>query len=66
MVAFIIPIQDVSSNTSSDGQFSSTTLLVDEQYGKDMSSHPPPLDEQVNDNFFQQLSRSVATFSISI
>jgi hypothetical protein len=45
MVAFIIPIQDVSSNTSSNGQFNSTTLLVNEQYVKDMSSHPPPLDE---------------------
>lgn len=66
MATFIIPIWDVTSNTSSDGQFSSTNLPIDEQYHKDMSSCPPPLDEQVNESLFQQLSRSMATIFISI
>lgn len=52
--------------TSSNGQLSSTTLPVDEQYHRDMYSCPLSLDEQVNDGFFKQLSRLVATSFIFI
>jgi len=45
VAAFIIPIQYVSFDTYLDGNFSDTTLLVDEQYGRDMYSLPRPIDE---------------------
>jgi hypothetical protein len=55
-------LQDVPSNTSSDGQTSGTILLVDVQHGWDVSSNSPPLDEQVSNIIFQQMGSSVATF----
>jgi hypothetical protein len=38
-------LQDVHSDTSLDGQFNGTILLVDLQYDKDVSSHSPQLNE---------------------
>jgi hypothetical protein len=53
VATFLAPTQDVSSSTpSSDGQFN-TTLLVDEQHGRNKFSYPPSLDEQVSDNFLE-------------
>ena len=47
MTIFSISIQVVSSsNDSPNEKFNSTTLRVGAQYHKDMSSCPPPLDEQ--------------------
>jgi hypothetical protein len=46
MDTFLISIHGVSTSTHSTyGQFSSTTLLIGAQYGKDMYSYPIPLDE---------------------
>jgi hypothetical protein len=54
-------LQDFFFNTSLDGQISDSILLVDVQYGWDVSSNPPPLNEQVNQSVFQQMSSFVVT-----
>jgi hypothetical protein len=44
-----------------DGQFNVDILLVDAQYGWDVSSNSP-LDEQFSDSIFQKMSSSVMAF----
>jgi len=55
-------IHFLSSSTPPNEKFNSTTLPVGAQYHKDMSYFPPPLDEQVNDNFLLWMSSLVETF----